>query len=235
VVRQSFGMLQLFKGQSRAPFPAWARRADNAFFVTMALLQLWTFSGGLATGEYVFAPDVVSVLLLVVAAGMLAAVIAGFAKAAPGAAPGSLWVPGTYFTLQAAGAALAAWNSALYPATLAMHYIEYHVMIFPRLFTAPGNGSSRADRAAAWIRRHKLAFYLVLLLLSVFVARDTLWPLVEQRLGTRADLWFLFNVLNGIFVTHYFLEAFIWKFRNPYFRESLGQVYFARAERAQVS
>jgi hypothetical protein len=30
-------------------------------------------------------------------------------------------------------------------------------------------------------------------------------------------------------VTHYFIEAFIWKFGNPYYRAALGPLYFPRA------
>jgi len=227
VVRQSFGMLQLFKGQTGVAFPPWMRRSDNGFFLTMAGLQLWTFIGGMRTDRFVFVLDPVSAVLLAVAVLCVSGVMAGFAAAFRRARKGAVvWVPLTYFLFQAASASLAAWRTELYAASLAMHYVEYHVIIFPRLFTFELNPASRADRAAAWIRRHKLAFYLALGVLAIFVARNNLWPTVSARLGPRRELWLLFNLFNGIFVTHYFVEAFIWKFRDPYYRKSLAPLYF---------
>jgi hypothetical protein len=60
VVRQSFGMLQLFKTQTAATFPPWMRRADNTFFVSMAGLQLLTAVRGMRTDHAVFEPDALS-------------------------------------------------------------------------------------------------------------------------------------------------------------------------------
>ncbi len=228
VVRQSFGMLQLFKGQAGVAFPAWMRKADNRFFLSMAGLQLWTFFNGLRTDEFVFVLGPLSGILLGVAALCFLGVMAGFVAAFRDAKGGNVWVPLTYFFFQAASASLAVWRTQLYPASLAMHYVEYHVIIFPRLFAVELDPSSRADRLAAWIRRHKLGFYVALVVLSVFVARENLWPAVSARLGPRRELWLMFNLFNGIFVTHYFIEAFIWKFRNPYYRKSLAPVYFPK-------
>jgi hypothetical protein len=227
VVRQSFGMLQLFKRQTAAPFPGWMRRADNGFFLALAALQLWTFIGGTRTGEFAFAPGPTASVLMVVAACALAGVVAGFATAVRRApSPSAVWVPALYFLFQAGSGALAVWRTELYAASLAMHYVEYHIVIFPRLFTFTIDPASRVDRIAAWVRRHKPVFYGVLALLSLLVAQEVIWPTVSRRVRGGEDLWVLFNIFNGIFVTHYFVEAFIWKFRNPYFRDSLSPVYF---------
>jgi len=137
-------------------------------------------------------------------------------------------VPFVYFLFQAASASLAVWRTELFTASLAMHYVEYHVIIFPRLFTITLDPASRADRMAAWIRRHKMVFYAALVILAVFVARNNLWPAVSARLGPRQELWLLFNLFNGVAITHYFIEAFIWKFRNPYYRKSLSPIYFPK-------
>ena len=37
------------------------------------------------------------------------------------------------------------------------------------------------------------------------------------------------NLLSGIFVAHYFVEAFVWKFRNPFYKKTLAPLYFARS------
>jgi len=33
-------------------------------------------------------------------------------------------------------------------------------------------------------------------------------------------------MFDGMFLLHYFVEAFLWKFGNPYYRKTLGPLYF---------
>jgi hypothetical protein len=229
VVRQSFGVFQLFKGQSRSGFPAWMRTADNFFFLSMAGLQLVTFVRGMRGGSFTFTPSPPAIILIVMAGTALAGVLVGFALAARNApAPRAVWVPFAYFVCQATSASLPVWRTELYAVSLAMHYVEYHLIMFPRLFSFPVDPESRIDRASAWIRRHKGLFYAGLVVLGCLAARDIIWPAVSGVFGPTRALWLLFNVFNGVFVTHYFIEAFIWKFGNPYYRASLGPLYFPR-------
>ncbi|HEY2909814.1 MAG TPA: hypothetical protein VGI99_06185 [Gemmataceae bacterium] len=37
----------------------------------------------------------------------------------------------------------------------------------------------------------------------------------------------LIAVFDGLFVFHYFIEMFIWKFGDPHFRKELSGLYFA--------
>jgi hypothetical protein len=37
----------------------------------------------------------------------------------------------------------------------------------------------------------------------------------------------VFSIFDGLFVFHYFVEMLIWKFSDPYFRRTLGSLYFA--------
>jgi hypothetical protein len=197
----------------------------------MAGLQLLTAVRGMRTDNAVFEPDVLSLIVLAIVLVSLGAVLAGFASAARHSnQPGSLWVPFTYFLFQGTSASLAAWRTEFYTASLAMHYVEYHVIIFPRLFSSPLNPESRVDRVSGWMRRHKIVFYGLLVLLACFVSRE-LWPSIADRAGSPQAPWLLFNLLNGIFVTHYFIEAFIWKFREPFYRKSLGPLYFPQQGR----
>ena len=100
--------------------------------------------------------------------------------------------------------------------------------MFPRLFNFPVDPSSRVDRVSAWIRRHKFVFYVALAGLACLAARDVVWPVMAGAFSPTPALWLMFNLFNGVFVTHYFIEAFIWKFSNPYYRGSLGPLYFPR-------
>ena len=235
VVRQSFGVLQMFKAQTPATFPEWMRKADNNFFLAMSALQLLTYVNGVRTGNFVFAFGPVTALALAWAAISLGGVIVGFSRALGSTdKPGALLVPVGYFVLQGASATLPALRTELYTASLAMHYVEYHIIIFPRLFNFALDPASPADRTAAWTRRHKVAFYVVLAALACFVSRD-LWPAVSEQLGSPRAPWLLFNLLSGIFVTHYFIEAFVWKFRNPYYRQSLSPLYFPQRNRSTTA
>jgi hypothetical protein len=38
----------------------------------------------------------------------------------------------------------------------------------------------------------------------------------------------LISLFAGLFVFHYFVETFIWKFSDPYYRQSLGPLYFGQ-------
>ena len=38
----------------------------------------------------------------------------------------------------------------------------------------------------------------------------------------------LVAVFDGIFVFHYFVEMFIWKFSEPHYRQTLGPLYFRK-------
>src|SRR5262245_32706017 len=126
--RQSYGVLQLFKVRAGSPFPAWQRRAEYWFGWTVAALLLTTFLRGGRIDAAGSHPALLaaSVGFAAVLAGLFVTVLAGFVVAARTAErPGRLLAPAAYFTLQAASALLAAYNTALYGFALAMHFVEY--------------------------------------------------------------------------------------------------------------
>src|SRR5262245_13022874 len=40
------------------------------------------------------------------------------------------------------------------------------------------------------------------------------------------------ELLGGIFVAHYFIETFVWRFRQPFYRQTLGPLYFGSSHPA---
>ena len=187
-------------------------------------------------GQLRFRPRPLSGLALAWAAISFCGVVAGFAIALGRTeTPRSLLVPFGYFLLQGASATLPAVRTELYTASLAMHYVEYHIIIFPRLFSFDLDPASPADRVAAWTRRHKIIFYVVLAAPGVLSCPAISGPLCLPRWDRPRAPWLMFNLLSGIFVTHYFIEAFVWKFRNPYYRQSLAPLYFPRRDRQAAS
>jgi hypothetical protein len=126
--------------------------------------------------------------------------------------------------LQSAAAGVAIYSTALYLFSLAIHYVEYHVLMAPRCFKSPLDQDSLLDRCFDRVRRHKLMFYGLLL------GAAGLFTWMTRGLGSAGDSHvtyrLLIHVFDGLFVFHYFVEAFIWKFGDPYFRQTLGPLYF---------
>lgn len=215
VGRQSFGMLQIFKRPLGARVPAHLRAAENTFFVAMAALQWETFvvGGG-------FASHALYARLPAVALAVLAGIIAvGYLRLLPQAGR-AVWIPLGYFLMQAVCAATAAWQTHLYLVALTLHYVEYHVIMAPRCFRLPLDPTRGIDRAFAPVRARPWLFYAILLAVVVlFEQRDAISP------GSPAAR-FLVHAFDGIFVVHYLVEAFLWKFREPYYRRTLAPLYF---------
>ncbi len=235
VVRQSFGVYEMFRARTSARFPPWMTNVDNGYFLALWALQLLTFARGMTKG---FAGTVdlsdpltrmglatAAVLLVIMLRALLAAWQSGADRGAVLAALG-------YLALQSASALMVVYMSRLYVASLAMHYVEYHVLMAPRLFTVPLDTASRADRIAAAFRRHKGVFYLALLLMAAWASSASILNLSGRPLTPAGPVfgWYLVNTMNGIFLAHYFIEAFVWKFGNPFYRQTLGPVYFAAPE-----
>ena len=139
-------MLQLFKGRSRVPFPAWMRQVENAYFMGLTALLLMSFA---SEGRFDASRPLTLVLLIGVLV-LLGVLAVGFVlvswKAPNRAAP---WTPLGYFLLQSVSAALAIYSTALYVFCLAMHYVEYHVLMVPRCFHTKLDTEKRPDRLFA--------------------------------------------------------------------------------------
>jgi hypothetical protein len=219
VGRQSAGMLQLWKRPVGTALPNWSRRAENAFFVGMAVMQWQTFrvGGRFDAGDPSFTLPAAAlfVLFAVIALSYVRSVEKLGAQA--GRAP---WLALAYFAMQALGAAVAVYDTRFYLAALTLHYVEYHVIMAPRCFGAvPERGP--ADRPAALLRAHPFAFYAVLL--AVVLAFELRNHVNGPVAGSTQ---YFVHLFDGIFFVHYFIEAFLWKFRTPYYRERLGPLYF---------
>lgn len=232
VVRQSFGVLQLFKRQTKIPFAHWIRRAENAFFLVLMGLQIMTFAEGLKANNVNAARfnlnDPLALVGVGVAAALFVAIVAGHALTARAAAAHrkALAMPFTYFVLQTASASLPVYWSVLYLASLAIHYVEYHVIMYPRVFRSAADSQHWADRGARWLRSHRIAFYALLIAFCYLLIGGGIEHLASVMPLGKNVVWFCLNLFNGIFITHFFIEAFVWKFHLPFYRQSLAPLYF---------
>lgn len=230
VSRQSFGVLQLFKRESRAQHAESLRSLENLFFIALVAGQFWTFVLG---GEYdgsalgVQLTSLMTAALFVLVLGMHVAALRGVAGQR--ALARTDWTPLLYFTLQAISGALVVYRSGFVTIALAMHYVEYQVVMLPRVFHAPVDRASRADRTRAVLGRVPMLFYAGLLAVAwgVWFGQRTALYLDPEALSLPMRL--AVHALDGIFLFHFFVEAFLWKFSKPHYRETLGPLYFAPA------
>ncbi len=253
--RQSFGVYQMFKGRTGVRFPARLKRAENAAFFGLTALLFATFlagglcplfqAGGWLTVLDLGAPPVepvlpldvlqgASVLALAVTAGLLGYAATGLVRAWRAAdSPRGLGFALAYLAFQTAAALLAAVSFPLYLAALAVHYVEYHVLMAPRCFQAKLDPAWRVDRAFAVLRASRAIFYAaVVAVAGLATAFGVVGMAAMGRVepGSPAEPFgylLLIAVFDGLFVFHYFVEMFIWRFSDPHFRRSLAGLYFA--------
>lgn len=213
VGRQSAGVLQIWKRPLAGELEPWTRHAENAFFVGMALLQWQTFLYG-----GTFSPERTSARIPAVLLGLLALVIVS--QYVPTLQDANTRTRGAialgYFAIQALCAAAAAYATWLYLTVLAVHYVEYHVLMAPRWLQPRG-------------RPRKLMPFLLygglVMVVIAFEARNYVTT-------SSVPLGFLVHLFDGIFLLHYTLDAFLWKFSNPYYRATLAPLYFQPEARA---
>jgi hypothetical protein len=139
----------------------------------------------------------------------------------------SVYVPATYLAFNLVAGGLAVSQTLLYFATLAIHYVEYHVLMAPRWFESSLSPAARLDRVFDRIRRRPVVFYALLIELAALA----LLPFFSNSLATGTSnpgYRIGIHLLDGLFVFHYFLEAFIWKFGDPFYRRTLGPLYLPR-------
>ncbi len=250
--RQTFGVLQMFKGRTKSKYPQALRTTENRYLISFVLVLMTTFLAGgvcpllLGGGPLSLArlsPIIDATRVLDIAVLQVAWLVLGAATAtlfvrvirghlamatATGSGPAL-----AYVTLQTLGALMAALYLPLYIATLAIHYVEYHVLMVPRVFRSPLDESSRIDRTYGWLRDRPVLFVVAILILAALVTRGAMLgmnaamgaPLVDFE--SPVSYLMLIALFDGIFVFHYFVEMFIWKFSDPHFRKQLAGIYFS--------
>jgi hypothetical protein len=185
----------------------------------MALLQWETFALG---GE--FRADAAYATLPAIGLGALGVSIAASYLQLEAGGAGRLRAL-AYFSMQALSGACAVYDTRLYVVGLTLHYVEYHVMMKRRCFAPPPAGELGAvDRVYRPLRVNPPLFYALLLALVVLFE-------LRNHVGTLpATTTFFVHIFDGIFLVHYVIEAFLWRFREPYYRDSLGPLYFGEQE-----
>jgi hypothetical protein len=242
--RQTFGVYQLFKARTGLrPAPA-IKRAEQGYLACLTILLFTTFlAGGVCPlvqnrgwhGLSAVAKPGAALLPLgglqavFGIAGSMAVVFAAVsvtllvrAWKAVGR-PGGISEALSYIGFQTVAALLAILSFPLYIATLATHYVEYHVLMFPRCFHSRLDDKSNLDRWFGGLRSHRAAFYGFTVILAGIVM---LFTLVERSPSYPIRYLVVVSVFDGLFVFHYFVEMLIWRFSDPFFRRTLTSLYF---------
>lgn len=252
--RQSFGVLQMFKGQQELKYASELKQWEVRYFHLLTLLLFVTFlAGGVSPflqgegplnvgrlGHELFVARAVSVAtlqwvalgLILVIACVFVGLAVGYRRARQSGIELGADKPLLYLTFQTASSLLGMVSLWFYPATLAIHYVEYHLLMYPRCFKLPLDETSRIDRTFAWMRKTPVRFYLIILAvagLATVFAYYGMGTMGITSLDTDKPftLLALLAIFDGLFVFHYLVETFIWRFSDPYYRSSLAGLYFA--------
>jgi hypothetical protein len=239
--RQTFGVLQLLMRRTTRPESTRRRTEKNVYLLTLTLLLGMTFLNGGVTpllgrsgNEPLVSLAVLQPLtfaLSVVAIGLFMKIVHRIWKFQTNTDTGQSTSALIYLVVQTLSVVMAMVWLPLYAAALAIHYVEYHILMQPRCFQIRLDASSRWDRGFNWLRSRPLAFYGVILALAAlatggaFVGMGQL-GIVDARSDHSFTYLAMIAVFDGLFVVHYFLEMYIWRFSDPHFRQSLGKLYF---------
>jgi hypothetical protein len=249
--RQSYGVYQLFKGRAGLrPGPA-IKRAENGYFACLTALLLATFLAGgvspllrakqwtaLGTGIAKSGPALLPISVLQaasIAIGCLTIVLGGVSVTLlvrawrTAGRPAGLREALAYVAFQTIVALMAIVSAPLYFATLAIHYVEYHVLMFPRCFHTGLNETRGLDRCFGTLRKHRAVFYGLVIVAAGLVMVIMLMqsnPTSAFRANPMRYLAVV-SIFDGLFVFHYFVEMLIWRFSDPFFRRTLSPLYFA--------
>jgi hypothetical protein len=242
--RQSFGVHQLFKARAGLRAPQQLKSVEMWYFNTLSGLLYCSFlAGGRTTllpavdGIKPFSPlvpiawiSMASYILLAAAIVMMAYIVSSLVTAWQAAGkPAGLGDTLAYLAFQTMSAGVSMISLPLYAATLAMHYVEYHVLMFPRCFHSELDESSALDRWFGRLRSSHLKFYAALIGASIFVFSVMAVSVDLMGVNARPDAsrYLIFAaVFDGLFVFHYFVETLIWRFGDPFYRKEL-KLYFA--------
>jgi hypothetical protein len=253
--RQTFGVYQMFKGRTGVRFPLWLKRMENWYFAGLTGLLFTTFlagglfpllqpAGWLTIWDAGAGPDraalpldilqTASVIGLLATGGLLTAVLVGIVRTwSLAGRPAGLGHALLYLAFQTISSLLAVVSFPLYMAALAIHYIEYHVLMIPRCFHTQLDERSRLDRWYGKLRSHRGLFYVAVLAVAALVTACSIAGMGVMGRSSAAsltkpfDYLVLIAVFDGLFVFHYFIEMLIWRFSDPYFRRTLAGLYFA--------
>ncbi len=244
--RQTFGVYQLFKARTGIRSAPAMKRAEQWYLNTLTALLFATFlAGGVcpllrgstwairnaALGR--LAPAMLPAGILQVACVALAGLalalgtvsVTSLVRAwrAEGR-PAGLSQALSYLGFQTAGVLFAVISMPMYFASLAIHYVEYHVLMYPRCFHTKLDDRSLLDRCFARLRRRRPVFYGVTALAALVVLLVTNSSGMAEASTRYAAV---ISIFDGIFVFHYFVEMLIWRFSDPFFRKTLMSLYFA--------
>ena len=218
--RQSFGVLQLFKRRSGYQFHPWQRHAENLFFYVVLIPMMFTYlNDGVWNALSAWMATPALILFAFITAGFARMPQVGNRKSVKFAV---LFLPILYLLLQTTSAVFTIYSTAFYVFALAMHYVEYHVLMYPRVFKST-LGESKLNSVFGLLRENKFVFYFALLNFAAIAS--TLIATSGVSRGTKSS--FVLAIFDGLFVFHYFVESFVWRFSEPYYRQTLLPLFFS--------
>lgn len=119
-----------------------------------------------------------------------------------------------YLLLQALAFCIACIDERLYLIALSMHYVEYHILMAKRRPIRPAANPSCPEFFHRW------SSYAILLIFTILAAQLLNYanqppPRWNSTMAAAA---------NAIFAIHFFLDAFIWRFKNSFYQSEFAGI-----------
>ena len=242
--RQTFGVYQMFKARTGLRLSPKTKKFDQGFLFCLTMMLWMTFLGGgicpllqspgwfgLQGTAPLAAPMVpVAILKVVFAVTALIALACAIASVTlllrawnGGGRPDGVLESLCYLGIQTVAACVGVANFSYFFVTQPTHSVEYHVLMHPRCFRSALNEKSGLDRWFARLRSNWVLFYGMVVLAGLIV----MFCLAVNRLpAVPLPYRAIVSIFEGLFVFHYFVEMLIWRFSDPFFRKTLGGLYF---------
>lgn len=190
--RQTFGVLQLMRGKV----------VDHSIKAYFYLLILFLITNHLSKTTVLN--------LTILTTGLLVLSLCGFWYFIWMFINQRQWKCLIYFIMQSLALIPGILNPKWYFLGLAVHSIEYHLLIIKRFNTEPSS-----------ILKGKLKiffFYLCLIAISLLVH-------IPRKMDSTFLKYFDLNFLySSVLLTHYYLDSFVWRYRKPIYQEAINHL-----------
>ena len=209
--RQCFGILQILK-KIDVKTDSFLILIENMHFILLSIAMIITYLSG---GEFSFQNFYYAPVLVLFAITSITLLLKNYRISSK-----LLCGPNIYILLQSTAGLLTIYRTQFYIAALAMHYIEYHLVMHTRLFKVSLSDVG-LDKIFSILRKSQVIFYLILFNMACLAA----YCISTTKMHPPVAFNLFLSIFDGLFVFHFYIEMFVWKFSDPFYKKSIGPLF----------
>lgn len=208
VSRQSYGVLQLIKNQQGFTLHGNVRKIENATFIFLAIAQSTTSTLNHLTSNFIL--KLLMLVLVILYLNLIRIYLLDKTKLRSKNLSAIV-----YLSIQFLCGLLVVKNFVFYPLILAVHYLEYHLLFYPRLKRTLVQQNFLSKTSL-----FKIYFFLILLSAILVFLTKGINPLFFSKSTQKVSN--SMHLFDGIFLIHFFLDAFIWRSKNSHWKKEFS-------------